>query len=67
MNLPSFNAEASLYRGSAHYGLASGLAGQTNIQVISPQLTREWNGPDLICGDGPFGGRLGLEYGPSHS
>src|ERR1700722_7787001 len=38
MNLPSFNAEASLYRVSTHYRLASGPAGQTDIQVILAQL-----------------------------
>ena len=60
MNIPGFTAEHSLHKakGATYRGVAK------NSSVfkaeIRPQLDCHWDGVDLICGEPPFGGGVGV-------
>lgn len=65
MNIPGFTAEHSLREahGAFHAGVpADSFALKADI---TPQLTCQWNGDRLICGEPPFGG--GVNFGGDHS
>ena len=65
MSIPGFTAEYSLYEANG----ASYAGEPKNSFVfraeIRPQLVCWWNGPNLICGEPPFGG--GVNIGGDHS
>jgi hypothetical protein len=65
MNMPGFTAEHSLYRTDEHFHTNVSDTFRVFDAEVIPQLICYWNGPDLICGDEPFGG--GPNIGRDHT
>jgi hypothetical protein len=66
MNMPGFTAALSIYTSRHCYMTTSTLASNGNDVV--PQLICWWDGPDLICGEPPFGtGNGGPGGGVTHA
>jgi hypothetical protein len=65
MSMPGFTAEHSLRE--ANGASYAGVAGNSFVfkAEIRPQLDCWWDGPNLICGEPPFGG--GVHVGGDHS
>lgn len=67
MNMPGLTAHASLYQTAGSYRQAA--SSGASAGSVTPQLWQEvyhctWDGSDLICGEGPFGGGVGWGGGP---
>jgi hypothetical protein len=61
MNMPGFSADLSLFNSRRSHATHSG-TGPTRNDVV-PQLYCWWDGVDLICGEPPFGGGVGIGGG----
>jgi hypothetical protein len=64
MTIPGFTAEHSLHQAGAAFHAGVSRNSVVPEAEITPQLVCWWDGPDLICGEPPFGG--GVNPGGNH-